>query len=459
MSAIWSELRRQVTNRPRTVALQDADRAVCYGQLFDEVDRRVVALKEQRTVTLGLALPNSVEWVLWDLAARKAGVVCVPIPPFFSQPQVQHLVADAGIDTMLLSDGLKKISVPVEGHRSLVCKITYTSGSTGTPRGVCLTEAGIDQVALSLIEMLGTEFARNHLSVMPLAVLLENVAGVYPALMIGSTVHLGDCAAFHREPGTLLTALNETRASSAILVPELLRGMVPLVRKNRTPLNDLRFVAVGGARVSTGLITDARSIGLPVYEGYGLSECASVVSLNTPEHDRAGSAGKLLPHIKARVVCGELLIDNPSASGYLGGDSFTVLHTGDCGSIDNDGYLSISGRKKNTLITSWGRNIQPEWVETVLLDQPAILQSMIIGEGRSSLGALVVAAPGGCAKSAAIALRTANRQLPEYAQVKRFRMVEPFTCANKQLTGNGRIVRSAILKLHTQGNHHEDIIL
>lgn len=459
MSTFWNELNRQVLNCPRTIALTDAETAVSYGSLLDEVDRRVVRLREQNTVTLGLALPNSVEWVLWDLAARRAKIVCVPIPPFFSQTQIRHLVADAGIDTMLLTDGLKPIAVPGRGLQPSVCKITYTSGSTGTPKGVCLSEDGLDQVALSLIEMLGTDFALSHLSVMPLAVLLENVAGVYPALMVGSTVHLGDCAAFHHDPRTLVSALSVTKATSAILVPELLRSIVPVVRQNRTPLNELRFIAVGGARVSTGLIEEARSVGLPVYEGYGLSECASVVSLNTPEHERAGSAGKLLPHIKARVVADELVIDNPSASGYLGGDSFTTLFTGDCGSVDDDGYLSIHGRKKNTLITGWGRNIHPEWVETVLLDQPAIHQSMIIGEGQSSLGALVVAPADGCALSVANALRAANRQLPEYAQVMRFRMVEPFTCANKQLTGNGRIVRSAILNTHTQGNHHEDIIL
>lgn len=459
MSIFWKELRCHATTRPGAVALADEDNVVLYGDLQGEIERRVVKLRHHNTATLALALPNSVDWVLWDLAARKAKIVCVPVPPFFSQSQVQHLLVDARVDTMALPAGLKQLAQPQPCQNPSICKVTYTSGSTGTPKGVCLAEEGLDQIAVSLIEVLGTGFAKDHLSVMPLSVLLENVAGVYTALMAGCTVHLGDCAAFHSNPQSLSSALTETGATSAILVPELLRGMLPIVRNNRQPLPHLQFVAVGGARLSAGLIDEARSLGLPVYEGYGLSECASVVSLNTPAHDRAGTAGKILPHVSARVIGGELVVANPSAIGYLGGETFRELATGDCGFIDEDGYLSISGRKKNTLITSWGRNIHPEWVETTLLDQSEIAQSMIIGEGNSSLGALIVAAPGRCGQSVAHALREANRELPEYARVRRFRLVEPFTCANKQLTGNGRLVRSEILNTHTQGNHHEDIIL
>ena len=94
------------------------------------------------------------------------------------------------------------------------------------------------------------------------------------------------------------------------MVPEILRGTMSALFRGRTSLSELKFLAVGGARVAASLLEMARRLHLPVYQGYGLSEAASVISLNTIEHDRPGSVGKLLPHVKLQLADdGEILLD------------------------------------------------------------------------------------------------------------------------------------------------------
>jgi len=366
---------------PEKIALCDEMQTVCYGDLKREIQKRMDAL--YGVSVLGIALDNSVDWVLWDLAALKAGIPCVPLPPFFTEQQAQHTLHSAGVTHVLFpkelrDTGLKGLAFLPEG----TAKVTFTSGTTGTPKGVCLSQKGLEQVACSIVKALGTELADKHLSVLPLAILLENVAGVYATLMAGGTVYLpslkmtGFANPFEPDFAALSHYMGKHEITSAILVPELLRGLMSV----RPDLPHLKFLAVGGAKVSPSLISAARKMGLPVYEGYGLSECASVVSLNTPENDKPGSAGKILPHIRLVENDGEITIKDPAFLGYLGNKHKGEFATGDLGYVDEDGFLHINGRKKNVLITSYGRNISPEWVEAALLAQPEIMSAVIYGD-------------------------------------------------------------------------------
>jgi long-subunit acyl-CoA synthetase (AMP-forming) len=216
----------------------------------------------------------------------------------------------------------------------------------------------------------------------------------------------------------------------------------------------LRFVAVGGAPVAERLLLGARALGIPVYEGYGLSECASVVSLNTPLHASAGS-GRPLPHAHIDFSDeGEILVAGATMLGYTGGAAHEGFWpTGDLGFLDAEGALHITGRKKNMFITSFGRNVAPEWVERELTLAPEIAQAAVFGEGRPWNVALIVPRGVGAEVIARIdrAIEEANLRLPDYARVRCWLPArEPFTPANGQMTPNGRLRREAILAAYRQ---------
>jgi long-subunit acyl-CoA synthetase (AMP-forming) len=187
-----------------------------------------------------------------------------------------------------------------------------------------------------------------------------------------------------------------------------------------------------------------------VFEGYGLSESTSVVCLNTPRAARLGSVGRPMPHVSLRVDGrGELHVRGSVMSGYLGdpaGGSGEIA-TGDLGEIDRDGYVYIRGRLRNLFITSFGRNISPEWVERELSNEPAIRHALAFGEGRPQVSALVCAArPEVDPATVAQAIEHANERLPDYARVRRYvRMPEMPTLSNGLLTANGRLRRDRVL--------------
>ncbi|NIZ03695.1 AMP-binding protein [Thalassospira lucentensis] len=430
---------------PDKIALCEGSDTVTYEELCDLIDARALELAD--VDVLGIALDNSIDWLIWDLAALSAKTISVPIPPFFTPDQINHTIATAGITHMLTPSGITETGqLQSAGIPDGTAKITFTSGTTGTPKGVCLPASAMMNVASSIHQILGDDFTQTHACVLPLAVLLENVAGVYAGLMAGCTITLTPLEQFGKNYQNLHTILEQTRATSVILVPEILRALMMQVIKNG-PLPDLKFIAVGGSRVDPALIGKARHIGLPVYEGYGLSECASVVSMNIPGLDQPGTTGRLLPHIDADISNGEIIITNPGFLGYVGEPLTGDFATGDLGEIDDNGFVRVTGRRKNVLITSLGRNISPEWPESALLAQPGIYQAIVFGDGDPNLHALIV--PTGPTADISAAVAAANTTLPEYAQIKRTRVVAPFTVENGCLTGTGRPRRNVISKIYT----------
>ena len=289
---------------------------------------------------------------------------------------------------------------------------------------------------------------------MPLPTLLENVAGVYAPLLLGATVivpslrdtGLGNGAL---DVQRLLGAISTHAPHSLILVPELLRVLVGAAKHGRVPPPDLRFVAVGGASVATALLEEATALGIPAYEGYGLSECASVVCLNTLADCRRGSVGKPLPHARVRIDShGQILVRGAVMSGYLGDTESQAqeIATGDLGEIDADGFVYVRGRIKNMFITSMGRNVSPEWVESYLLRDSAIGQAIVFGEARPHASALISPASASI-NTARIerAIIAANNELPAYAQIRHWALLpQPLSFADGLLTANGRPRREAI---------------
>ena len=451
--------------------------AVNAQALKERVKRLARALARARPRVLGLLADNGFEWLAADLAAERAGVALVPLPAFFTPGQLRHVAAASGMDALLADspevardlgfgapasiDGstlpwfrrdVDPVALP-EG----TTKITFTSGTTGTPKGVCLGTASQQALARSLEQATRPLGLTRHLCLLPLPVLLENVAGARTSLLSGAEcfvpplAEIGVSGSTGFDPLMCLAAIERWRADSVILLPQMLLALTAALEAGARRPTRLRFAAVGGAKVAPALLERARAAGLPAYEGYGLTECGSVVALNLPGADRPGSVGRPLAHNEVRIAAdGEILVSGSSCLGYLGdGDALAPggwLHTGDRGRLDADGFLYVEGRHKHVLITSFGRNVAPEWPEAELAAGDAIAQAAVFGEARPRLCAVVVPRSAALTEAAIdAAISRANRRLPDYAQVEFWvRAEEPFSAANGLATTNGRIRRDAV---------------
>ncbi len=482
MKQFFIHLHGQSRQKPSAPALADMSATVSYAELMDRIASLTNELRRRQVRVLGLLADNSVTWAITDLAAIAAGIPVVPLPAFFSNGQLTHAIRDAGID-LLLTDQPERLaglessldltpttpfaqcpsswrafSVEPAGQTVLpagTAKITYTSGTTGEPKGVCLSGENLEQVVLSLLERVGPDSVERHLSVLPLATLLENIAGLYLPLLAGGLCQLpplltlGVSGASGLNVARLVSALQQHRATSSVLIPQMLQAIV----EQDARLPDARFLAVGGAPVSHVLLERAAQQHLPVFEGYGLSECASVVSLNTPEASRAGSVGRPLPHAELRFgMDGEIFVRGAVLQGYVHERQTPAdgwWPTGDLGYLDGDGFLYLTGRKKNMFITAFGRNVAPEWVERELVVEDGIVQAAVFGEASAINIAIVVPRPGVERAGIDLAISSANARLPDYARVSAWVMADsPFTVGNGLLTATGRPRRRAILETY-----------
>lgn len=459
------------------IALGEGPRQLSYAELRHEVAARASHLQQLGVQRVALTLDNGLEWALWDLALLRAGLVCVPLPGFFSPAQQEHVLNHAGIDCLI--GAVSPFSERCGFRQSVgglllrqpdavtpvpdgTLKITYTSGTTGQPKGVCLDAEAQLAVAESLRQASLACDVQQHLCVLPLATLLENIAGLYAPLLAGARIDLrplaeiGFSGAAGFELPRFVTTLNENRPHSLILLPQLLLALVSAAEQGVPLPTSLRFIAVGGGRVAPQLLERAERLGLPVFEGYGLSECASVVCLNTPEARRIGTVGRPLAHVELRLADDdEVLVRGPHMLGYLGELALAGewLATGDLGHFE-DGFLVLHGRKKHQFVTAYGRNVNPEWVEAELVQQEPIAQAWLHGEALAQNVAVLV--PRRAELSDAelqAAVERVNAGLPDYARVHHWlRAAEPFSAGDGLATANGRLRRNALF------NHYQSAI-
>jgi long-subunit acyl-CoA synthetase (AMP-forming) len=220
----------------------------------------------------------------------------------------------------------------------------------------------------------------------------------------------------------------------------------------------LRFVAVGGARVSETLTARAWELGIPVHEGYGLTECCSVVAVNRPGRRKAGTVGEPLSGIDVRIENGEIVVSGPTVmEGYLHEPRVKApWRTGDLGHRDDDGLIAVTGRKDNLLVTAAGRNISPEWIEAMVMSDARLAACVLLGHGMSHLSVLLVPSLHGeewlMESPRAHILLWLERlciDAPSYAVPKDF-VVCPMAQAKRigLLTSNGRVVREAALGIY-----------
>ena len=484
MDQFKTQFKFHVATTPESTAINTKENIISYSELDNQINNVKKQLAEHESQRVAIALPNSPAWIAADLATVFADIPCTPIPHFFSSTQVSHLIEDAGIDTILidrqhLSDvkfqnlrHLARQTMQVFGQNyellkiesanpkntlpAKTLKVSYTSGTTGQPKGVMIRSGVVDKVVSSLKQILNATSRDKHISVLPFSLLLENIAGIYTVLAAGGQCLLPDFSELGLDGSSSFDAQKFTRTlikyqpTTMITVPALAQALISTSEKLNIAFDSFRYIAVGGAPISHCMIRKAHVLGLPLYEGYGLTECSSVVALNTQTEHKPGSVGRPLPHVEIEISDeGEILVGGASSAGYIHepeNQESSKWATGDLGHIDEEGFLFITGRKRTSYCTAFGRNVAPEWIERELVAQPQIDQALLYGEGKPFNLAIIVANKFTDDDELGHIIDSLNHCFPDYARVGCWiRANEPFSTEKQQLSPGGILMRQKIL--------------
>jgi long-chain acyl-CoA synthetase len=323
--------------------------------------------------------------------------------------------------------------------------LVYTSGTTGNPKGAMLTHGNITSNVTTVRDIVPFEPGDIALSILPLSHILERMVDFL-------YYYKGGCVAYAEDVTKVADNLGEVQPHFFAAVPRLFEKMrarimdnvaaapparqkifhwalrvaeerlpyrvdrkpMPLGLKIRSAVADklvfskilqrlggrVRYVVSGGAPLSAELAAFFIGAGVEILEGYGLTETSPVISVNRPDKRRIGSVGPVIPGVEVKLAeDGEILTRGPHVmKGYWNNPEATAatidsdgwLHTGDIGVIDEDGFLSITDRKKDIIITAYGKNIAPQPLEAMLKTSPYVGTPVLIGDRRNYLTALIV---------------------------------------------------------------------
>jgi long-chain acyl-CoA synthetase len=397
---------------------------------------------------VGVLAENGWEWLVADLGILGAGAVSVPLHATLPAEQIEILLRDADVRWLFVSDAqqLEKVGRIRQalpnlagvtrfqggggagalawdewlrggdgGHAAELARrqerlgpdslatIVYTSGTTGRPRGVMLTHGNLLSNMHAVNEAFPPRPGMALLAWLPFSHVAARTIDHFMSLLSGATVWLAE------SPEKAVANLAEAAPTHLSGVPRFYEKVLAAVsacgeagRKVRLRAlfgPRLDWVGCGSAPLPQAVARGFEQAGLPVLEAYGLTETAGVLTANRPDDYRLGTVGRPLWGWQVRIAAdGEILARGPGVTaGYWNDPAATQevirdgwLHTGDLGSFDGDGYLSITGRKKELLILSNGKKVAPAEVEGLIVADPCIEQALVYGEGRNFLTALVV---------------------------------------------------------------------
>ncbi|HJV65089.1 MAG TPA: AMP-binding protein [Geomonas sp.] len=325
-------------------------------------------------------------------------------------PITAQVARDGRITTL---DEMQQESPPPPSPRQATdtAVILYTSGTTGRSKGAMLSHANIVSNLQGAAYHFSLDDSMHTLSFLPINHVFEQVAGVLLPLSVGGMV------SFAESLKKLGENLAEVKPTFLLGVPAVYKMILERIMKNVTgnrvsrllysmpvtrPLvcakvkkafgSGTVFVS-GGAALDPAIAKGLLSFGIPVYQGYGITETSPVISAESPGNTRLGTVGKLLPDVQVRIdnpnedQIGEIVVKGPNVmQGYYKNPEATAevlndgwYRTGDLGRLDPDGYLSICGRVKNLIVTPNGKNVYPEEVENELLKSRYIAEVMVYG--------------------------------------------------------------------------------
>ena len=387
--------------------------------------------------------------------------------------------------------------------------LIYTSGTTGPPKAVVLSHEALLFVANGIHQLAGIGPSDTTISYLPLSHIAEQIVTVLTPPIMGHTVHyepdmtrlvdtlkevrptvffavprvwekfyLGVSGKLGAETGVKAWLVNRAltvgRAHSAVLDRGEQPGkwletqfnffdkIVYSKAKEAVGMDRCEFMFSSAAPLSPDVARYLEGLGLRILQVYGLSECG-VAAANGPHSNRIGTVGPALPGAEIVIADdGEILTRGPHVfSGYLHNPEATAaaldadgwLHTGDIGEIDNDGYLTVTDRKKDIIVTAGGENITPSLLEMAILMSPIISNAIIIGEGRPYITALITVDPEATAgmtdeaihDAVEAAIDEANTKQARIRRVKKFVILDtPLTIERGELTPTLKVKRKIV---------------
>lgn len=511
--------------------------------LVDGLAGSLTDLKVKPGDRISILSENRPEWLVSDLAINKIGAVSVPIHTTANQPLIEYILNDSGsgflfvseaclikhesfllllieqkpeiriilydqsyvlktdwqknypkitLYSSLLAGGREDESVSVE-----LASLVYTSGTTGEPKGVMLSNKNFIHDALASTARIPVRPSDKFLSFLPLSHVLERTAGSYIPIFSGASI------AYAESIKNLSDNLREVKPTIIISVPRIFEKMQEkifakiqtksqfakklffwslkqksgtlgkqlahiLIYKKLHKIfgGHLRFAMSGGACINIKVLKFFKNVGVKIAEGYGLTETSPVSATNSLENNKIGTVGQAIDGVMIKIAADkEILIKGDNLMmGYWQKDDKTKeaidgdgwLQTGDLGFLDYQGYLTVIGRKKDIIVTSNGKNVYPERIESLLNLSYAINQCLIVGHKKNSLLALVVPDFETISqkfKGVKIDLqhlvddeiKKVNEQLMAHEVIGKFHLLEkPFTIEAEELTPTLKIRRHYI---------------
>ncbi len=415
--------RLSLTGRAEQTGLEFAGRRYSFAELDERSDRVAAKLAElgfEAGDRLAVYLPNCVELVDAYLAAVKLGVVFTPINILYREREIAHIIADAeprAVITNTAVAGCRNVSpaellaapqraragiAGVEGDAAAA--LIYTSGTTGRPKGAVLTHHNFAANALALNTCWRMSPEDRLLLALPLFHVHGLGNGLHTWLTTGYRLRLLE--RFRKE--TILGEFLDFRPTVFFGVPAMYERLLEAPPEAARRIGaGMRLFVSGSAPLPARTLERFRDLyGHAILERYGMTETLMITSNPYAGERRAGTAGVPLPGVSVRLEDGEVLVRGPSVcAGYWRNEQATRdafgpggwFRTGDLGRLSADGYLTLTGRRSD-LIISGGFNIYPREIEEVLLEQPGVAEAAVVGEPDPIRGerpvAYVVAKPG-----------------------------------------------------------------
>ncbi len=323
-----------------------------------------------------------------------------------------------------LTEGGDRRYVDAEIDPDAMCALLFTSGTMGLAKGVMLSHRNIASNVHNMSYYVYIEPGKIGLSVLPMHHTYEMTCHILTGLYSGASLAICDGLKY------ILKNMREIHANVMLSVPLVFESMHKKILKKavqngsfdklqrgvalskRLKLynkehavkvmfreiheqmgNHMELFIAGGAAIDPEVIINIEAIGIPMIQGYGMTECAPIIALNRDRCSRADSAGKPLPGTEVRIIdeddagIGEIIVRSPSVMlGYYENEEATKetiidgwLHTGDLGYMDGEGYLFVTGRKKSVIVTKNGKNIFPEELEFYLTQSEFIEEALVHG--------------------------------------------------------------------------------